>query len=323
MNRFVHQVRGALATASGVELFRLMPALRGPVRWLEHRPVLHGLALSAFGLRRPIFIDHPTRPEPRFGYGRPADARIAALLAAGRERYARRLRAILRYADSLAAIGLRGDLDGADPYWLNGWLPPLDAASLYGTLAAGNPRRYVEIGSGNSTKFAHRARADHGLRTEITSIDPAPRAAVDALCDRVVRSPLERTDLALFAALSPGDIVFFDGSHRAEMGSDVAVFFFELLPQLPPGVLVHIHDILLPNDYPPQWRWRHYNEQYVLAAYLLGGGRLADDRRLTVELPNAYVAGDASLSAVLAPLWQRLALPEHYLPASFWLGIER
>jgi hypothetical protein len=314
--RFARKVRGAVSSASGVELLNLLPGAAGPIRWLERRPALHGLVLTAVGLRRPIFIDYPVYPHARYGHGRPAHPELTALLARGRERYADRLRQALSYGDQLSVIPLRTDLSSAEPSWLNGWLPPLDALALYSALAAGDPRRYVEIGSGNSTKFARRAITDHGLRTVITSIDPAPRAHIDALCDRVIRSPLEHADLSVFDELEPGDIVFFDGSHRSSMGSDVNVFFLELLPRLPAGVLVQIHDILLPDDYPPQWAWRHYNEQYLLAAFLL-----ADAGTWTVELPNAYVHGDRELRDIAAPLWERLELAEHFTPASFWLSI--
>ncbi|MEV4489313.1 class I SAM-dependent methyltransferase [Micromonospora coxensis] len=313
---FTRRLRSAVRTASGLEVLAAWPFLAGPLAALERRPLLHGLVLSAFGLRRPIFVDFPVRPEPRFGHGRPDHPALTALLDRGRDRYADRLRRFLTYADHLAAVPLRDDLDSGAPYWVNGWLPPLDALALYGFLADGDPRRYVEIGSGNSTKFARRAIRDHGLRTTITSIDPAPRASVDVLCDEVVRAPLERTDLALFDTLEPGDVVFFDGSHRSFMGSDVTVFFFEVLPRLRPGVLVQVHDIMLPRDYPPEWRHRHYNEQYLLAAFLLAGGE-----RWQVELPNAFVAGDPRLREVAAPLWRRLGLTEQHLPASFWLRI--
>src|SRR5262249_13315340 len=159
--------------------------------------------------------------------------------------YAARLDRFVALADPLAGIPLRGDPADGAPYWDNGWLPPLDALGLYGFLAEHNPRRYVEVGSGNSTRFARRAIADPRLSTRITSIDPAPRAHIDPLCDVVVRQPLERADLGLFADLAAGDVVFLDGSHRAFMGSDVTVFFFEVLPRLPAGVLVHVHDIVL------------------------------------------------------------------------------
>ncbi|MGC4888899.1 class I SAM-dependent methyltransferase [Micromonospora sp. DT227] len=310
----VRRLRSAVRTGSGVEVLSALPFLAGPLARLERRPLLHGLVLSAFGLRRPIFVDFPVSPEPRFGYGRPDHPGISELLDRRRDAYADTLRRFLGHADRLAAVPLHGDLDSGEPYWRNGWLPPLDALALYGFLVEHEPARYVEIGSGNSTKFARRAVRDHGLRTRITSIDPAPRASVDVLCDDVVRAPLERADLGLFDELDAGDVVFFDGSHRSFMGSDVTVFFFEVLPRLRPGVLVQVHDIMLPRDYPPQWRHRHYNEQYLLAAFLL-----AAPERWEIELPNAFVAGDPELREVAAPLWRRLGLTEHFLPASFWL----
>ncbi|WP_214107652.1 class I SAM-dependent methyltransferase [Acrocarpospora catenulata] len=304
-------VSGALMRALAA-----LPFADRPFAWLERHPAVHGLVLSAFGLRRPIFIDHPVDPHPRFGHGRPGHAEITALVERNRTRYADRLARFAALAPSLAEIPLRDRPKGTTPYWDNGWLPPLDALGLYGLLAETRPRRYVEIGSGNSTKFARRAIRDHALPTHITSIDPAPRAHVDGLCDVVVRSPLERADLSVFEGLQAGDIVFLDGSHRVLMGSDVTVFFFEVLPLLPPGVLVHLHDIMLPDDYPPEWRWRHYSEQYLLAAFLLG-----DPDRYDVELPNAFIHADPALSAVLRPLWERLSVTHTYRPASFWFRL--
>ncbi|WP_405149980.1 class I SAM-dependent methyltransferase [Sphaerisporangium sp. NBC_01403] len=312
----VRQLPSGPVTGAVLRMLAALPFADRPLEWLERHPAVHGVVLSAFGMRRPIFLDHPVRPEPRFGYGRPDHPEIAALLDAGRERYADRLARFLAFGPDLAAIPLRDRPDGTTPYWDNGWLPPLDALALYGFLAETGPRRYVEIGSGNSTKFARRAIEDHGLRTHVTSIDPAPRANIDALCDTVVRSPLEHVDPEVFAGLDAGDVVFLDGSHRVFMGSDVTVFFFEILPLLRPGVLVQLHDILLPSDYPPEWRWRHYSEQYLLAAFLLANPALFE-----VELPNAFIQGDERLRGLVDPLWHRVALTETYLPASFWLRV--
>ena len=50
-------------------------------------------------------------------------------------------------------------------------------------------------------------------------------------------------------------------SHILMPGSDVDLLLNRVLPRLPSGVLVHIHDIFLPFDYPPIWGWRAYNEQ--------------------------------------------------------------
>jgi predicted O-methyltransferase YrrM len=299
-----------------VELLRALPAIERPLRWLEQHPTLHGVVLSAFGLRRPIFVDHRVRPVARFGYGRPEHREIRALIEDNRGDYEKRLAGFADLVGLLATIPLRGTKNGSTPYWDNGWLPALDALGLYGLLAERNPKRYLEIGSGNSTKFARRAIDDHELRTTVTSIDPVPRAPVDALCDTVIRDRLEDVAVEVFAGLEADDIVFLDGSHRVLMGSDVTVFFLEILPLLRPGVLVHLHDILLPRDYPPEWRYRYYSEQYLLAAFLL-----ADPTRFDVVLPNAFIDGDEQLRDLVEPLWRRIGFTEKYAPTSFWLQV--
>lgn len=170
----------------------------------------------------------------------------------------------------------QGFASRATPTWNNIWFTALDAASLMTMLAWKKPARYVEIGSGHSTSFARFAVDFLNLPTTVTSIDPNPRKEIDALCDEVIRVSLEKMDLSFFDCLKGGDVVFFDGSHRVFSNSDVTVFFFEILPQLPSGVIVHIHDIFLPDDYPRQWNDRLYSEQYILAAMLLSGKELFD-----------------------------------------------
>src|SRR6185295_10158012 len=83
---------------------------------------------------------------------------------------------------------------------------------------------------------------------------------------------LQRAPFELFEALGEGDVCFYDGSHVSRAGSDVNWFFFEVVPRLAPGVLVHVHDIFWPTDYPDQWivaRGQTWNEQYVLQAFLM------------------------------------------------------
>src|SRR5690606_38556794 len=151
------------------------------------------------------------------------------------------------------------------------------------------PARYVEVGSGQSTKVVRRAVADGDLPTWVRSIDPQPRAEVDGLCHEVLRAPLETVDLAAaFGDLAAGDVVFFDGSHRVLPGSDCVAFFLDVLPALPAGVLVGIHDVYLPDDYPPGFFELWWSEQYVLAATLLADA----GRRYRVELPCYWATGE-------------------------------
>jgi len=218
-----------------------------------------------------IRLDYPpsSNNEPRYGYGRPPHSRLAELLSRHDSDYLEVLNGFERYTEGLLAIPIE-ETSPSEPYWDNGFLFGLDGVSLYGFTRERTPRRYVEIGSGNSTLFVDRARRDGDISTEIVSIDPYPRREINAICDRVIRQPLESANLEIFSELQAGDIIFLDGTHRVFMNSDVTVFFLDVLPELPPGVLVGIHDIHLPDDYRPE-HVDHYNsEQYLLAAYLLG-----------------------------------------------------
>jgi hypothetical protein len=200
------------------------------------------------------------------------------------------------------------------PHWLNGFLPGLDGISLYGIVASRRPKRFYEIGSGNSTNFAAAARRAHSPSTSIVSIDPAPRAEVDTLCDVVIRRALQDCDLTLFADLEPGDVLFLDGSHRVLQNSDVAIFFLEILPALRPGVLVHVHDIFWPADYPIEWAQRMYSEQYMLGMLLLFA-----EQSFEVLLPNAYVSWYEGLVGLFEPVWSAphlLGTERH--GCSFW-----
>lgn len=244
-----------------------------------------------------VNLDHPIRPASRWGHGRPPHPELSALIDAGRNDYAKVLTGHRAYADAFATIG-RDYVSEDVPYWRCGWLSPLDLVTLYSMVVSHRPRTYLEVGSGCSTAFVRHAVKTFGLDTRIVSIDPEPRAGIDAICDTVIRSPLEATDLSVFDELTAGDVFFFDGSHRCFPNSDVTVAFLEVLPRLAGGVIVGIDDIYLPHDYPPEWNDRFYSEQYVLAAWLLGGSR-----RLSLLSPNYFVSQDPVLSSLLESLW--------------------
>lgn len=240
-----------------------------------------------------IELDFPFDSRPRFGHGLPAHPDLLALVEQRRPVY----EAHLKQAISCRPELLRIPRDST--YWLNDQFAGLDALCLYSFIASRRPARIVEIGSGHSTLFARRAIDDYALPSRLTSIDPHPRASIDDLCHHVVRRRLEDCDLSLFGEIQAGDIVFFDGSHRSFMNSDATVFFLEVLPHLAKGILVQIHDIYLPFDYPAEIANRYYSEQYLLACYLLGGGR-----GVQIEMPNAYISQDRELHGLTQPIWQ-------------------
>jgi hypothetical protein len=163
-------------------------------------------------------------------------------------------------ADTLGA--LNGLLDQA-------WFPSLDAAVAFATVRARQPKRIVEVGSGHSTRVMARALSSTG---SLVAIDPAPRADIADLAGvRIVSSTLQAAPPDLFDALETGDLLFIDSSHILMPGSDVDLLFNRVLPRLPRGVMVHIHDIFLPFDYPSVWGWRNYNEQQGVVPLLTTG----------------------------------------------------
>jgi hypothetical protein len=215
-------------------------------------------------------------------------------------------------------IPLRSSSESS-PQWINSWIPPFDAISIYSFLAINNPRYYVEVGSGNTTMFAAQSIRDNNLRTKIISIDPYPRVGIDTLCAKIHRVPFEDIDLDFFTTLSADDVFLVDNSHRSFPNSDVTVFFTEVLPRLPAGILYAMHDIFLPWDYPEQWsckerRW--YNEQYLLCAYLLGGAN--GDK---IICPNAFLGSKQNVREACNSLWGMGELLENidFGGGFFWL----
>src|SRR4051812_6335364 len=101
-------------------------------------------------------------------------------------------------AEQLQAIG--ADSPPA-PRWNQDWFPRLDAAAAYAIVRMTGPRCIVEVGSGHSTRFLARAAADGALETQITCIDPAPRASIAALPIRHLTCRVQDVDIALFRAL--------------------------------------------------------------------------------------------------------------------------
>lgn len=260
-------------------------------------------------------LDYPIAPRPRWGHGAPTHQRLSEIIGRNRSGYAATLRRVLEHRAHLERIPVHAPKGSHEPRWVNGALPGLDAAVLYAMVADARPATYLEIGSGHSTKFARRACRDHGLTTRIVSIDPAPHTDIDDLCDEVIRVGLEDVDLAVFDQLGEGDILFVDNSHRCFQNSDVTVAFLDVLPALRSGVLVHFHDVYLPDDYPPGLEDELYSEQYILATALL-----ADGPNLEIVMPSWYVAGDAELAGILDPFWSQPGFEDvQRHGASFWL----
>lgn len=161
--------------------------------------------------------------------------------------------------------------DGSvDPVLGRGMFPALDGMAAYTAVRKFKPNRIVEIGSGDSTYFLARGVRDNGSG-QITCIDPQPRREVVALGLNLLQRLMTNEDADLADELDANDILFIDSSHLMLPGMDVDIQFNRLFPRLKPGVIVHVHDIFLPDDYPPHWRARHYSEQNALIGWILSG----------------------------------------------------
>ncbi len=265
-----------------------------------------------------LFLEYKVDLKPRYGHGLPAHEKLLEIIDCQRGMYQFWLGKINQFAPQLQTIQkLADEKDASQPGWNNNFLPGLDIMALYTIIAETKPRRYVEVGSGNSTKVAHKAVKDHGLSTKITSIDPYPRAEIDGLAHEIVRKPFEDVDTRWLAELEAGDILFIDNSHRMLPNSDATVFFLETLPALKPGVIVHIHDIYLPYDYPQFMCDRFYSEQYGLAIALL-----ANPARYQSIFPAYFISEDTALSTIIANIWEHpntQGVERH--GGSFWLKI--
>lgn len=151
-----------------------------------------------------------------------------------------------------------------------------DAELLYSIVRQRKPARIFEIGSGNSTLVARKAiavnrREDADYACEHLCIEPYEASWLERTGIRIVRERAEKLGTEFFTALDEGDLLFIDSSHIIRPQGDVLFEFLELLPVLRPGVLVHVHDIFSPRDYPEEWVLgvqRLWNEQYLLEAFL-------------------------------------------------------
>jgi hypothetical protein len=223
---------------------------------------------TLFGRRRGFFIPYRYADRLPAPGRRPTYGAVCRLLDRYATAFAEQLDNLGTYRDDLLRIGR----DPAPaPRWDQDWFPRLDAAVAYGLVRRYRPARIVEVGSGHSTRFLARAVRDGNLPTRILAIDPAPRAPLGGLPVEWLAAPVPGCGGGPFQALAAGDILFIDSSHVLMPGSDVDFLLNDVLPALPAGVLVHVHDIFLPDDYPEAWAWRGYNEQPAVAPFVYSG----------------------------------------------------
>ena len=197
----------------------------------------------------------------------------------------------------------------------NIWFTSPDAEVLYSVVREYKPRRIVEVGSGHSTRVTRQAIIDGRLQCELISVDPSPRIEVAGFADVIYREPFEQMDVGqVTSLLGAGDILFIDSSHEVVTGNDVVFAFLKVMASLSPGVLIHIHDVFLPYDYPESWvidHRREWAEQYLVQALLMGGDAFE------VIWPGYYVQQTRPQLGLLLP-WTAARTAQ-----SMWLRVKR
>ena len=197
----------------------------------------------------------------------------------------------------------------------NGSYEGLDAAILYATVRVEKPRRIIEFGAGYSSLVmaaAVRDNAMDGSECHYVAVEPYPssllRPAPEGLDEL---RPVSARDFPTdeLRPLQPGDIVFIDTTHVVKLHSEVNHLLLEVIPRLPRGVLVHIHDIFLPYEYPRDWfleRGYYWNEQYAVQALLIGNTSL-EVVSANHWLQREGLVESAGLVSTASALWLRTA----------------
>lgn len=164
-------------------------------------------------------------------------------------------------------------------YYVNNYsFESVDAEILYSMIRFFKPKIIFEIGSGNSTFLSAQAvlknKEEGNCECELIAFEPYPNKILKAGfpgLSKLISAKIEDIPLLEFYKLQENDILFIDSSHVLRIGGDVHYEFLNILPRLNKGVIIHIHDIFLPAEYPKEWvlkKYQFWTEQYLLQAFL-------------------------------------------------------
>jgi Methyltransferase domain len=218
--------------------------------------------------------------------------------------------------------------------WPNSWYQISDGAVYYSMLTTLRPKRILEVGSGFTSAIALDVRDQELHDLELTFIDPNPGRLLGLLKDndhaatKIYRKPVQEIPIEAFDVLEKNDILFIDSSHTSSSGGDVNLLFFDVLPRLREGVVVHIHDMFYPFEYPDGWlasRGFAWNELYFVRAFLSYNSTfqiMLFNSWLWREHPEVverHFPESVDLRAHPEIAWRSLPASVNLSPASLWL----
>lgn len=196
----------------------------------------------------------------------------------------------------------------------NGWYPTPDAEIYAAMIDDIRPDKIVEVGSGFSTKIARKALEFAQHSAPLTVIDPAPRTDVERAADRVIYERVEDVQLAQFD-LTGRSLLFIDSSHITRPRGDVPYLYCDVLPQLPVGTVVHVHDVFIPYDYPTCYDHLCWTEQYLLHAML------AHSTRFRTLLATQYLSRH-HMVPMQATFGDQVGVDNLFYGASYWIQVQ-
>ena len=181
----------------------------------------------------------------------------------------------LQYIEELKALNLLKSSSNYNFNIKNSFFEEGDAEIYYSIIRHLKPKNIIEIGSGHSSLIALEAvdknyKVDQ-IKSELLCIEPYENKWLEEKGVNVIRKKIEEVKEDLFINLKKNDILFIDSSHVIKPQGDILKIFLELFPKLNKGVVIHIHDIFTPRDYPSKWlkeENRFYNEQYLFEAIM-------------------------------------------------------
>ncbi len=158
-------------------------------------------------------------------------------------------------------------------YFNNSSFDGTDATVLHCILRHFKPNTIIEVGGGFSTFISANACLLNG-GSQLITIEPFPNDVLKQGfpgLSKLVERKVEDIDFEFFMQLQDGDVLFIDSTHVSRILGDVNYIYLEILPRLNKGVIIHVHDIFFPKDYPKSWVLDlklFWTEQYLLQAFL-------------------------------------------------------
>jgi len=204
-----------------------------------------------------------TKPDPLYGIDMNEHRQLALL------------KEFITYGAELQAIPISEPTNSYSYFYNNNFYESGDAEMLYSMVRHFKPKKVIEIGCGYSTRLIKCAldkNRQEGVTAEQICIEPYEVPWLEQVgVDKVIRSKVEDIEMSLFDELEENCLLFIDSSHTLRTGGDVYIEYLHILPRLQKGVIIHIHDVFLPFDYPKQWVVSHrrfWTEQYLVQAFL-------------------------------------------------------